>query len=116
MGSGLEINPLAGLSDPSKPLRSKVLAVPELKQAYLAKVRQLAQEDLDWAKMGPTVKALRELVDAEIKADTRKLSSYEEFLSSTADMPGEGGGQGESLLHFFEASASSLFKFWIKRP
>lgn len=108
MGSGLEINPLAGLSDPSKPLRSKVLAVPELKQAYLAKVRQLAEEDLDWTKMAPTVKALRELVDAEIKADTRKLSSYEEFLSSTEDAPGE----GESLRHFFEVRR----KFLLKHP
>jgi len=85
-----------------------VLAVPELKQAYLAKVRQLAEEDLDWAKMAPTVKALRELVDAEIKADTRKLSSYEEFLSSTADAPGE----GESLRRFFEARR----KFLLKHP
>jgi spore coat protein CotH len=111
MGSGLEINPLAGLTDPSKPLRSKIFAVPELKQAYLAKIRQLAQEDLDWAKMAPTVKALRDLVDAEIKADTRKLTSYQAFLNSTADSLPEDAGRSDSLRHFFEARRKFLLNF-----
>jgi hypothetical protein len=105
MGSGLEINPLAGLTDTSKPLRSKLLAVPELKTAYLKKVRQLAEEDLDWSKIGPFVEDIRKLVDAEIKADTRKLSSYEAFLSAT----------GSEVRATGEPTKGSLKEFFTKR-
>ena len=45
---GLEIDPLVGLDDPSKPLRSKLLAVPALRAKYLAHVKELAEQWLDW--------------------------------------------------------------------
>lgn len=105
MGSGLEINPLVGLTDATKPLRSKVLAVPELKTAYLKKVRQLAEEDLDWSKIGPFVADLRKLIDAEIKADTRKLSSYDAFLAAT----------GSEVRATGEPAKGSLQEFFTKR-
>lgn len=73
------VEPLVGLTDPSKPLLSKLLAVPKFKNRYLGYVKQIATDSLDWAKLGPVVKQLSGLIDAEVNADTKKLSSYEAF-------------------------------------
>ena len=40
----IELDPLIGLDDPRKPLRSKVLAVPGLKARYLDHVRTIAEK------------------------------------------------------------------------
>jgi spore coat protein CotH len=82
-GGGLDLDPLIGLDDPRKPLRSKVLAVPSLKAKYLACVRTIAEEALDWKKLGPVV------------AEYRKLISFEAFKRNSDDVapaPGAGGG------------------------
>ena len=71
---GVELDPLVGLDDPRKPLRSKVLAVPALKARYLANVRKIAEESLDWKKLGPVVAQYRKLIEKEVEADTRKLA------------------------------------------
>jgi len=111
MGTGLKIDPLGGLNDVSKPLRSKVLAVPELRQSYMAKIKQLAEKDLDWVQVGPLVKSYRALLDAEIKADTRKLSSYEDFLRMTADVSAAPEGHGETLRQFFDGRRKFLLEY-----
>ena len=41
-GGGADLDPLVGLDDTSKPLRSKLLAVPALRERYLAYVRDIA--------------------------------------------------------------------------
>ena len=82
---GVELDPLVGLADARKPLRSKVLAVPALKAKYLADVRTIATKSLDWKTLGPVVKGYRELVMKEVEADTRKLESFESFKRTTAD-------------------------------
>jgi hypothetical protein len=82
---GVELDPLIGLEDAKKPLRSRVLAVPSLRERYLAHVRTIAEESLDWAKLGPLVAQYRALIEKEIAADTRKLSSFATFQKVTAD-------------------------------
>jgi hypothetical protein len=84
-GAGLELDPLVGLDDSRKPLRSRLLAVPGLKARYLQNIRTLAEESLNWKNLGPLVAQYRALLDTEIKADTRKLDTYEAFLRTTAD-------------------------------
>lgn len=84
---GVKLDPLVGLDDAKKPLRSKLLAVPALRESYLAKVRTIAKDSLDWEKLGPVVVRYRELVGKEIAADTRKLSTAEEFENLTSDAP-----------------------------
>ena len=44
------------MQDASKPLRSKLLAVPSLKAKYLEYVRMIARDGLDWQKLGAIVK------------------------------------------------------------
>ncbi|QJE97225.1 CotH kinase family protein [Luteolibacter luteus] len=88
-GDGLKLDPLTGMDDAKKPLRSKLLAVPALRERYLAKVKALAEDGLDWAKLGPVVAQYRELASKEIAADTRKLSNSEDFEKLTTDKPVE---------------------------
>lgn len=84
-GRGVEIDPLTGLTDSRKPLRSKVFAVPSLRTKYLQNVKTIAEKSLDWKTLGPVVAQYRKLIEKEIEADTRKLSSFEAFKRTTAD-------------------------------
>jgi hypothetical protein len=82
---GVELDPLVGLDDERKPLRSRVLAVPALRARYLAKVRLIAEEWLDWKKLGPIVAQYRSLIAKEVETETRGLTNYSAFLKATAD-------------------------------
>ncbi|HTH49271.1 MAG TPA: hypothetical protein VMB21_17275, partial [Candidatus Limnocylindria bacterium] len=113
-GRGVELDPLIGLDDPRKPLRSKLLAVPALKAKYLANVHTIAERSLDWKKLGPVVADLRKLIEKEVEADTRKLDSFEAFRRTTDDSaaaptaPGRGFGQGMNLRAFADQRAQFL--------
>ena len=85
-GGGPELDPLVALNDPSKPLRSKLLAVPALRQRYLGYVRDIATKQLDWATMAPRVKQYQALIAADVATDTRKLYATEAFTSGVASL------------------------------
>jgi len=84
MGGGANLDPLIGLQDYGKPLRSRLLAVPALREKYLGYVRQIATKWLDWKTLGPLVEQYRTLIDADVKRDTRKLESYDAFVSGVS--------------------------------
>lgn len=99
-GGGVTLDPLVGITDASKPLRSKLLAVPALKQRYLSFVRTIAEDHLDWQKLGPKVDAYATLIRPYVEADTRKLTSFDAFvvavsseLAPVAGGPPAAGGQ-----------------------
>jgi spore coat protein CotH len=100
-GGGIDLDPLVGLTDTRKPLRSKVLAVPSLKAKYLAMVRKIADEDLNWKNLGPVVASYRKLIEKEVEADTRKLDSFDAFQRATADTATTGGRGREMPLRAF---------------
>ena len=83
--SGLQLDPLVGITNTRMPLRSRLLAVPALKEKYLRKVRTIAENDLDWKKIGPEVAKYRKLIEKEVEADTRKLYSLASFQKAVAD-------------------------------
>ena len=83
--TGIELDPLVGMGDATKPLRSRLLAVPGLRARYLEHVRTLAAESLNWKALGPVVAQYRAVIEQEVKADTRKLTSYEAFQRASAD-------------------------------
>ena len=90
---GVELDPLVAAKDASKPLLSKMLAVPALRKRYLTHVKAIATEWLDWNKLGPVAERYHTLIAERVKADTRKLSSTEAFEKSlTEDTTGEAGG------------------------
>lgn len=75
------------MNDGSKPLRSKLLAVPSLRAKYLECVRTIAEKQLDWKQLGPIVAKYESLIGKEVEADTRKLTSYAAFKQAVADGP-----------------------------
>lgn len=86
-GAGPRLDPLVAANDPDKPLLSKLLAVPALRTRYLSYIRQIAEQWLDWAWLGPRVAQYRALIADEVRADTRKLSTYDAFELGVADRP-----------------------------
>jgi hypothetical protein len=80
-GGGADLDPLIGLNDPTKPLRSKLLAVPALRARYMTYVRQIATRWLDWNTLGPLVQRYQALIAADVKTDTRKLDTNEAFTA-----------------------------------
>jgi spore coat protein CotH len=80
---GVDLDPLVGLDNERMPLRSRLLAVPELRERYLQYVNQIVEDSLTWQKLGKVVSDYRDLIDSLVKADTRKLSSYDAFVAAT---------------------------------
>jgi hypothetical protein len=73
------VDPLIGLDDPRKPLRSKLLAVPALRARYLAYVREIAERWLDWSRVGPMVTQWHEQIAPTVAVESRKLFSTAAF-------------------------------------
>jgi hypothetical protein len=102
-GGGVSLDPLVGLNDTSKPLRSKLLAVPALRAKYLGYVREIALKGMDWRTLEPVVEQYRALIAEEMKVDTRKLYSYEAFQAGLSGGP-------DSLRGFIEQRRSFLLE------
>ena len=81
---GVELDPFAGMTDAKKPLLNKLLAVPTLRARYLGYVRQMAEEWLDWKKVGPLAEKYQALIAADVKQDTHKLESFEAFTAGVS--------------------------------
>jgi hypothetical protein len=97
-GGGIELDPLKGESDESKPFLNKLLAVPALKQRYLGYVRHIAENWLDWNKIRPIAEGYQALIAEDIKVDTHKLDSTEAFSRGLT----EDSGRQQSIKTFVE--------------
>lgn len=80
------LNPLENINNPARPLISKLLAVPSFKARYLSYLRDIAENQLDWAKLGPVATRYHEMIAADVRKDTRKLSRTEGFDTGLADL------------------------------
>jgi hypothetical protein len=98
--AGPELDPLVGLNDDGKALRSKLLAVPALRAKYMSYVREIAERWLDWRTLGPMAQRYHDLIAPDVTADTRKIYTTEEF---------EAGLNG-SLKTFVERRRAFLLK------
>ena len=101
-----QVSPLAALNDTSKPIISKVLAVPALRAKYLGYVREIADKSLDWNTLRPVVAQYRALIAADVARDTRKLYSTDDFVRATS----EDGGYN-TLRTFFETRRAFLLNW-----
>lgn len=113
-GGGVEVDPLVGVTAPddTKPLRSKLLAVPNLRAQYLRNVRILANDWLDWRKLSPVVEQYVKVIEKEIEADTRKLEDgFPQSIAGEAQPAGAEQGPGRrrpTLKAFAEQRRSYL--------
>ena len=109
---GVELDPMAGAEDPKKSLLNKLLAVPSLKARYLAQVRAMAEEWLDWKRIAPLASQYQSLIAADVKADTRKLYPFEAFQRAVTEDIEEQGFRGPrrsiSLKSFVEQRQAFL--------
>ena len=109
-GGGVELDPLVAVEDPSKPLLSKLLAVPSLRAKYLAYVRDMAETWLDWNRLGVRVQEYRLLIEDDVKADTRKLDSYEAFVEGVSEDTAASTNRRASLRSFADQRRAYLLK------
>lgn len=96
----------------NKPVLSRVLAVPELRQRYMAHYRTI-RRDMTWPALEPVFTAHRNLIDAAVQADPKKLYSYTLFqnnFTGTVNMPlaGLAGGSIVGLQQFVTARNATL--------
>ena len=92
---GQMLSPVSQENDMMRPVISRLFAISHLRARYLAHVRTIADEWLDWDVLQPIIAEYQSLVDAEVKADDKKLYAYEAFATSqTKDQGGGGGGRG----------------------
>ena len=102
--SMVKLDPLIGLDDATKPLRSKLLAVPALRERYLSYVRQLATA-MQWKNIGPAVERMRTMLQPLIQKDTRKAFSNEAFARETSS------AQDGQLRSFFDKRSAFLLGY-----
>jgi spore coat protein CotH len=110
--SPAELDPLTGLNDPSKPLRSKLLAVPKYRARYLEILAKINEEILGGDFLRSRIEHYVPMIDPFVKQDTRKLESYEAFQKAVA-LESETGASGRdmSILDFAKARYEYLKKY-----
>ena len=92
---GQMLSPVSQENDMMRPVISRLFAIPHLRARYLAHIRTIADKWLDWEVLQPIIAEYQSLVDAEVKADDKKLYGYDAFATSQIkDQGGGGGGRG----------------------
>lgn len=93
------LSPLFGVEGGDRVLIRRLLSVPHLRARYLAHVKTLVDEWLDWdGVLGPLFAAHHELIESEVRRDDKGLYGYEAFMGSL-EGAGDGGapvGRGRS--------------------
>lgn len=105
-------SPTLNFTSVNKPVLSHVLAVPELRQRYMAHMRA-ALTEFNWTLFNAEFSAYRTLIDAAVQADPKKLYSYTLFQSnftSTVTLPysGPAGGNVIGLQAYVNQRAAQL--------
>lgn len=96
------------------PVVSRLLGVPSLRARYLAHVRTIATEWLDWNKLGPVFQAQHKLIFEDIRDDTRKLYSFDDFANAE-DAESFGRGPGSRAIGF-KRFAAARREFLLSHP
>ncbi len=97
--SGATLTPVALADDDSRPVIHRLLSIPHLRARYLAHVRTIVNESLNWERLAPIIERYQTLIAEEVKADAKKLYSYEAFIrghveDQTREGPPGGGPPG----------------------
>ncbi len=68
------------------PIMNKLFAVPALRQRYLAHVRTMMEESLDESFFSNKIDTYFNLIDAKVKADPKKPTTYDAFVAQKATL------------------------------
>lgn len=115
-GGTVKLDPFAGSEDSRKALLNKLLAVPAFRARYLAYLRTIAENSLDWNRISPYVTEYQALIAADVKSDTHKLFTYDQFTKTILkDDPnpsgGPIGGPTIGLKNFFDQRRDYLLNY-----
>lgn len=108
-----ELDPLAGMDDPTKPLLARLLLVHSLRARYLEYVRDITENWLNWSKLGPLAKRYHEFISAEVSKETHKATSYAHFVQELDQDTTAGSRDGDaapSLKNFIDERHDYLMK------
>jgi hypothetical protein len=110
-----QLDPLHSAADETKPLYRRLLAVPALRERYLQYVREIADKALDPKAFPALVLKCRDLIQRELDADTKKLSSMDDFKWATGTGKAKlrsdpFGGQIVPLVTFAEQRRNHLLE------
>lgn len=78
------LSPVTGTTGTNRPVISKLLAVPELRQRYLAHMRTALEESFHPSVMTPVINRYHQLTVADIAADTKKSFTMAQYTNSVA--------------------------------
>ena len=116
---GQMLSPVALENDTMRPVITRLLAIPHLRARYLAHIRTIANEWLDWDRLQPIIAEYQSLVDAEVKADDKKLYTYEAFATSHIKDQGGGagpGGRGRRATPSFKRFVEERAEYLLNHP
>ena len=113
---GVEVDPLAGADDENKPLLNKLLAVPALKERYLAHVREMSKRWLDWQKLAPIAQQHQSLIAEHVKTDTRKLYPLDAFTKGLTEDSEEQGSRGPRRSISLKSFVEQRREFLLNHP
>ena len=88
------LSPVAQEDNERLPVISRLLSIPHLRARYLAHVWTIVSEWLDWDVLAPIIEEYQSLIDVEVKADDKKLYSYDGFANSATQDYSGGEGFG----------------------
>ena len=80
------VSPVAHEDNAARPLIKRLLSNREWRARYLAHVRTVVDEWLDWEVLEPIITEYQTLIDTEVQQDDKKLYGYEEFATG---VPGD---------------------------
>ncbi|MFM8485996.1 MAG: CotH kinase family protein, partial [Bacteroidota bacterium] len=66
------------------PLLNKLLAVPSIRQRYLAHMRTLVQDELNTTSFNALIDQYDAMINAAVQADPKKLYSYTQYTAEKA--------------------------------
>ena len=91
-----------------RPLIRRLLSVPAWRARYLAHVRTIVEEWLDWKILGPVCRQIHDRLSQKLLADRKKLCSNEDFQNSLEQDVSEGFHRVPALKRFVEERRKQL--------
>ena len=114
---GANLEPLTQIDQENRPVIRVLLSNPILRARYIAHMRTIVDEWLDWKKINPIVEKYHKLLEEDVKVDTRKLYSFEAFKSNVLRATSGGRRATPGLKQFVDERRKFLLNHELfKKP
>ncbi len=100
--------PFYNQQDVRYPLLNRLLAVPKIRQRYLAHLRTIISDELEQTDIEGQIDAYFNMIDAYVASDTKKIYSYQEFVDEKNSLKTLFQTRRNTLLGNNEVSAQGL--------